>query len=160
MVVVVSVTGLCHFRLRLETLQTFDQSDEWWKDKKTNSTPLLLPLDQLKMIGFSNVCTYNATHEAIPGLCTKSLKEFGKSTAVLCDILVTSRNTPSDLNYECCCIYAASSQGFLLQRLETSFLFWTRWWLQCLQAQKRLQNISSVSQGLTESEFWAPFKDV
>ena len=96
------------------------------------------------------------THEVIPGLCTNSLKEFPKSAAVLffigscvlCDILVSSRKDhPSDLNYDCC-INAASPQGFLLQRWETSdsFLFYTRWRLQCLQAQKLLaENLVSRS---------------
>ena len=67
---------------------------------------------------------------------------------MLCDILVSSRKDhPSDLNYDCC-INAASPQGFLLQRWETSdsFLFYTRWRLQCLQAQKLLaENLVSQS---------------
>ena len=130
-----SNTGLYHFRLRLETLQTFDQSDVQMKRQKGELHSALTSIGS----------TWNDWIFKCVQCVQIAWKSLEKSTAVLCDIFVTSRNTPSDLNYECCCIYAASSQGFLLQRLETSFLFWTRWWLQCLQAQKRLQKISSVS---------------
>ena len=98
--------------------------------------------------------------EAIPGLCTNSVKGFRKSTAVLFATFFFRHGTehPSDLNYECC---ICAANPFLSQWLENSdsVLFWTRRRLQCIQqTQKLLEKISSVSQGVTGSE--SPFIDV
>ena len=77
---------------------------------------------------FSNVCTW-MPDEATSDLahtqnCVKTAWKMTQPAVLLRDILLSSRNTLLNLNYNGC-IYAASLWGFLIQKLELSgcFLF-------------------------------------